>query len=189
MIEQVKEDIIKVLEGAYDAIKQKLFANLHGLSDHIIHSMSILQDKDIVDVAVAIYALSKIYEKERHIKHKRIKAFTREILNLLRKAVKALKADREKDYQKAIAKILADIQGLDRKINVYIEDVLEFARVKKGSRIYEHGISLGQAAKAAGVTKWELMPVAGETITHERFIEPITKKRIELIKKLFKIKK
>ena len=65
---------------------------------------------------------------------------------------------------------------------------MEFARVKKGSRMYEHGISLGQAAAAAGITKWELMPIAGETKTHEAFVEPMTTKRIALVKKLFKVK-
>ena len=188
MIEQAKKDVISVLTEVHATIKQKLFGNLHGLSDHLIHSMSIYQDKDIIDVAVAIYALHKIFNKERHLKHKKIKAFTKEILSLLKQAINALQRNKEKEYEKVLRQILANIHGLDRKINVYIEDVLEFARVKKSSRIYEHGISLGQAAAAAGVTKWELMPVAGETITHEEFIEPMEKRRLELIKKLFKVK-
>lgn len=188
MIEQVKRDIIKVLESARTAIKEKRFGILHPISDHIIHSISIFQDKAIFDAAVAIYALSKIYGKERHIRHKKIKKFTREILDLLRDGIRALKQDNEREYRRALKQILTKIHRLDRQINVYIEDVLEFARIKKGSRIYEHGISLGQAAAAARVSKWELMPTAGETHTHETFIEPIERRRLKLVKKLFEIK-
>ena len=117
-----------------------------------------------------------------------MKLFAKTILQLLRNAVNFLEKGQEKQYEKIMHRIIANIQEFDRKINVQVEDVLEFARVKKGSRMYEHGISLGQAAAAAGVTKWELMPIAGETKTHEKFIEPMTKKRIDLVKKLFGVK-
>jgi len=188
VIEKVKQDLIKVLRDARQAIKDRLFGNLHSISDHIIHSMSIYQDKDVVDVAVAIYALSKIYEKERHLKSKQIRIFTREILSLLKRAINNLEQNKEREFRETIKKVLADIHALDREINVYIEDVLEFAKIKKGSRLYEHGLSLGQAAATTGVSKWELMPATGETITHERFVEPIERKRLLLIKRLFKVK-
>ncbi|MBD3263056.1 hypothetical protein GF374_01610 [Candidatus Woesearchaeota archaeon] len=188
MINKAKKDVLAVLRDARSAIKKKLYGNLHGLSDHVIHSISIYQDRDIVDVAVAIYALHKIYNKERHRKHKKIKSFTKDILNLLNQSIKNLQKNNYEEFRKDIKEILAHIQKLDRKINVYMEDVLDFARVKKGSRIYEHGISLGQAAKTAGVTKWELMPAAGETKTHEKYVKPITKKRLELIENLFGVK-
>jgi hypothetical protein len=43
---------------------------------------------------------------------------------------------------------------------------------------------LGKAAEATGVTKWDLMPVTGETIVHEQ-AEPMDEERLRLVKKLF----
>ncbi|MFQ6120861.1 MAG: hypothetical protein ACE5KE_13390 [Methanosarcinales archaeon] len=188
MKEQVRKDTLKVLKEAYNAIKAEQFAALHWISDHIIHSMAVFQDKDIIDVAVALYALNKIYAKERHIKHKRIKEFTKTTLKLLKSAIDYLEKRQIEQHDKVLADLLANIQGFDKKVRVYIEDVLRFARIKKGSRLYEHGLSMGQATEAAGVTKWELMPMAGETIIHEKFVEPMPEARLKFVNQLFKVK-
>ena len=45
----------------------------------------------------------------------------------------------------------------------YIQDVLKKAAINKGSRIYEHGVSMGQTAKLLGITPWELAEYSGQT--------------------------
>ena len=185
-----KKDVLNALEGAYAAVKGGQIENLHGLSDHIVHSMSIYNDKEITNVAVAIYALAKIFETEKYKKHKKIKEFTKAVLSHMDDAIFALKRNDLEKYSNTLQMLFRDIEGFSKRIRFYIEDVLNFSKIKKSSKLYEHGLSLGQAAEATGVTKWELMPMTGETTTHEKFVEPIVddERKINLVRKLFKLK-
>jgi predicted transcriptional regulator len=45
----------------------------------------------------------------------------------------------------------------------YIQEVLRKASINKASKIYEHGISLGQTAQLLGITQWELSEYSGQT--------------------------
>lgn len=182
------EDIIAVLKDAISAIKNKRYDDLHGLSNHLIHSISIYQDEDLVDVAIAVYALEKVLTPERFHGKPHLEKFEADILEHLELDEDALEEKDDKKYHKAMKQLLALINKFNKKITFYVEDVLRFARVKKGSKMYEHGISLGAAAKAMGVTKWELMQAAGETEVHETFVEPLERERLKLVRKLFKVK-
>ena len=190
MEKAVQRDIRAVLDGARGAIKGQRYSYLHGLSDHIIHSMSIYQQEEIVDTAIVIYTLDKIFEKEIYLEHKDMPAFRKKVIDLLSQAKSAVYMEDLKVYRAQIKKILSLIKQFTGELQLYIEDLLDFAKIKKGSRLYEHGISLGQAAEVLGISKWELMEYAGKTSISERRIPTITpKKRLEFIKKLFKFKK
>jgi len=52
---------------------------------------------------------------------------------------------------------------LDSKLSVYVEEVFDKAKINKGSRLHEHGLSLGRTAKILGVSEWELMDYVGKT--------------------------
>jgi len=184
---QFKADLLAILRDAYNAIKSKQYWLLHGISNHIIHSMSVYQQAILVDSAVAIYALSKILRTEKYRRRKDIRRFEKEILKLLERAISSLEQDKIEDYEQIMKTILGHIQSISKKVKLYIEDVLHFAKIKKGTRLYEHGVSLGRAAEMLGITKWELMPKIGETTIYEKFVDlEKDKKRIKLVKKLFK---
>jgi len=191
MIPEAKRDVLDALREAIAAIKEKRHADLHAISDHVVHAMTIYQDPEIVDLAVAIYALDKILEKEKYRTQRKMKVFVRTILEQLQKAASELEKENYENYSDALKKILGNIEGFSKSIKFYIEDILHFARIKKGTKLYEHGLSLGTAAELAGVTKWELMPAIGETAIHEQLETPrkINEHRIEFAEKMFKIKK
>ncbi|MFH0868595.1 MAG: hypothetical protein V1839_00030 [archaeon] len=190
MIPEAKKDVLATLNDAYDAIKVRQHFILHSISDHVIHAMSIYLDSDIVDVAVAVYSLDKILESERYARYPKIKEFVSEVLYFLKDAAKALGEDDIDKFRREIRNLLGAIQALTKKLKFYTEDVLQFAKIKKGSKLYEHGLSLGTAAAAMGITKWDLMPATGETVVHEKYVEPIAldKERLKFIKKIFKVK-
>ena len=54
-------------------------------------------------------------------------------------------------------------------VKQYIDEFINQAEIKKGTKIYDHGVSLGQAANILGISQWELMNYVGKT----RFGEPI----------------
>lgn len=191
MIPEAQKDVLDVLGEAIDAIRERRHADLHTISDHILHVMSIYQTTDIVDTAVAIYALDKILETEKYALHPKMKAFTKMIVSLLKKAKTQLEKEDYASYPKTVIEILGAITAFGKSIRFYIEDVLHFARIKKGTKLYEHGLSLGRAAELTGVTKWELMPAIGETAIHEQFITPrkTNEHRMEFARKIFKTQK
>lgn len=184
---EVKKDVLSALTEAIVAIKGKQYANLQAVSDHVLHATAIYQEEDLVDVAVAIYALDKILETEKYLAHPKRKQFIKTTLHLLQKAAGLLEQEHYADFCAVIKEILSNIEGFSKSIRFYIEDILHFARIKKGTKLYEHGLSLGQAAELVGVTKWELMPAIGETAIHEQLSasKEINEKRIKFAEKIF----
>jgi hypothetical protein len=191
MIPEARKDVLDALKEAIVAIKEKRHADLHAISDHVLHAITIYQDTEIVDVAVAIYVLDKILEKEKYKTHRKMKLFVKTILHQLQKAVLELEKENYEDYSDTLKEILGNMESFSKSIKFYIEDIMHFARIKKGTKLYEHGLSLGKAAELVGVTKWELMPAIGETAIHEQFVTPrkINERRIEFAEKIFKIRK
>ncbi len=187
---KAKKDVLEEINETISAISEKRHADLHAISDHVLHAIVLYQDKEIVDLAVAVYALDKILETEKYRAHPKMKPFVKRMLDLLRLAKKQLQQNNFAGYSGTLKNILAGINSFGKSIRFYIDDLLHFARIKKGTKLYEHGLSLGKAAELAGVTKWELMPAIGETAAHEQI--PARKEtlegKIKHAKKLFKVK-
>jgi len=66
---------------------------------------------------------------------------------------------------------------------------MQQARIKKGSRITEHGLSFGIVSQLLGISKWELMDYLGHTMVYdkENIRTKTTKERLNVAKRLFKI--
>ena len=66
--------------------------------------------------------------------------------------------------------------------------VINKAKINKGSRIYEHGISIGRTSDLMGISQWELMSYVGKTnIEDIGETQKVTsvRKRIAIAKQLF----
>ena len=73
MDEYLRGEILKVLRATYKAVKKKDIVKLNALSDKLTHSSSIYQDKYSIGVAVLVYSLFKIIEKNEHRVYKDLK--------------------------------------------------------------------------------------------------------------------
>ncbi len=176
----VKQDLIKGLKETINATKENDFFILPELSNHTIHNASIYQDSDSILAAVIIYSLSKIITRERKIDE--------QFLKEMRKALNELEQGRVQDYRKTMQNLLKIIAQKDSKLKLYIEEVVMQARVKKGMKLYEHGISVGQAADLLGVSQWELMDYIGKTTIPDMLAgKPGVKSRIRFAKEVFHI--
>jgi len=186
MDEEVRRDVLSVLRGAYSAVKGKQFSQLHSLSNRIIHSISVYQEKVLLDVAIVMYSLNKLLEEEKFQRKKAMPRFLKEVLSSLDDAIEDLEERKFKKFENKVHDLLNEVEGFSRKVRFYVQDVLDYARIKKGSKLYEHGLSLGVASKITGMSKWELMEASGGTIVHEE-VAPISEKRIRLVRKMFKL--
>ena len=161
MLEEVH--VAEVLEKAKRAIEKKDVIAIKNLSDQTIHSASIHQDPDNISVAVILYSLSKMIERERYQEYPGWQEFERNYIDSLDKASIALRRKDLDVYREQIENIRQSIDKLSGKLKFYMGDVFRKAKINKASRLYEHGISLEKTAKILGITIWELNQYVGRT--------------------------
>ena len=51
----------------------------------------------------------------------------------------------------------------DTQLNLYAGDVLHHAKIKKGCKICDHGVSCAKSAELLDISQWELMQYMGKT--------------------------
>ncbi|MBW2971160.1 hypothetical protein KY320_03295 [Candidatus Woesearchaeota archaeon] len=175
----IKEDLINILAKALEIINQGNFFELKELSNHTIHNASIFQDEYSVSIAVIMYALSKILERGKP------KLDT--INSLMKDAVQVLSKDDWDSYKAITKEMFKFIADIDSRLKLFIDEVVRQAEIKKSSKIYYHGISLGQAASILGVSQWELMNYVGHTkMMDEGYERPDVVEKVKFTRSLFK---
>jgi hypothetical protein len=155
----VKEDILAVLQKVMEALKQEDYSELAALSNHTIHDASIFQEDDPLTLAVLVYALSKVIGRcmER-------KQACPAVAPTLQKAHDALKQDDDNAYRALMKNLLREIGQYDAQLKFYIQEVIQQARIKKASKLHEHGISIARTAELLGLSQWELQNYIGKTV-------------------------
>ncbi|MEM4267871.1 MAG: hypothetical protein QXK37_03480 [Candidatus Woesearchaeota archaeon] len=175
---KVKQDIFETLSNVIKIVKKRDSFALRELSDHTIHNASIFQDRYSITIAVLIYALSKMIDRMARIEPR--------VIDLLLSLKKNLKENDIDAFEKSLESLMHLISEFDTQLNLYVHHVLSEARIKKGSRIYEHGISLAQTAKLLGTTQWELMRYIGQTKIADSGSEDISaSERLNFARRLF----
>jgi len=176
----VKKDILEVLEQALAALEAEDHHALLDLSNHVIHDASIFQDDDSVSFAVIIYALSKIVHRCDNEKIP-----VPQVASLLQEAKDALELSKEDVYRAVIKRIFDEVKKLDEKVGLYITEVINQARIKKASKMTEHGISLARTAELLGISQWELQDYFGKTQIPEHELGVPVKHRLKLARSWF----
>ena len=175
----VKKDILNGLRQAVTIIKKGELFKLRELSDRVVHNATIFQDKYSITIAVTIYSMSKIYQSKKDVD-----LF---LLPHLDDAIKYIEEGKINLYESEIKHIIKDISKTNNKTKYYIQEVLERAQIKKASRMFEHGISMGQVADSIGISIWDLMDYIGKTRIVDDFGHNLNmKKRLEFTRGLFK---
>jgi len=158
-----KENILRILKEAEQAVKREDVVRLKQLSNQTVHTASIEQDPDSITVAVIVYSLSKIIERKKYTSYDEWPSFYKKYMNNINKAVISLEKDDIKGFRANIDNIRKEINKLSGRFKKYIQDVFRKAEINKASRLYEHGISMEITAGLLGITLWELAEYAGQT--------------------------
>jgi len=182
MRDVIKEDILSVLKQAVAILRsaEAPVQDLSELSNHVIHDASIFQDEDSVSIAVLIYALSNVVEY-CHEKNISYASLTKNV----EKAHKMLAKNNITGYRKAIKKLFEQISDIDKKLKMYVKEVIDRARIKKGSKLHQHGISIAKASEILGLTQWELQDYVGKQKYFD-IREIPAKKRLKTAREIFK---
>lgn len=189
MPENVKQDIIDALYHIKDALERLDGEELSDWSNRVIHAEAIYRDKRAMFVGIIAYSLSKSIAKKESAKEE-WNNFLTNMLKELVLASEALENDNFTRLDLLIKSMLNRISNFDKSFSNYVEYVLEFSRLQKGAKIYEHGLSLSSVAEMMGINKWDLMQKIGETKApeHKYLVTKSSKERLEELKKIAKKK-
>lgn len=177
----IKEDITNVLKDSILAVESGKISDLSQLSDHVIHDASIFQDDDTLSIAILVYALSKIIARccEKNVSYALI-------LKELKDAVYHLEKNNFNGFRNSIKNLFRTINKYDKKIKLYIEEVINKAKLKKGSKLYKHGLSIARASEILGISQWEMMNYIGKTFLPDEKKEGLSaKQRLNIAREIF----
>ena len=190
MQENIKRDIIGVLQNTITAVKKQNLAKLRDQSNRTVHNSSIYQDKYSISISVVIFTLFKILEKTKYDEDLHVTKNRKLIILELIKAKKALKKENFHEFKKSLKKLIFILKKLDKNTSRFMQEAVESSKVKKAYGIYRHGVSAGKAAELLGISRWELQPYLGSTRESEYNLA-ISKKigdRIKITKEIFNLK-
>ena len=179
---RIKEDILNVLNRVAEALKSGNFIVIDELSNHTIHNASIYQDEDSISTAILVYAIAKVVQRCSETM-----CPAPQVVPAIHKAMQALEREKDSLFHAAFTEAFDVISSQDKKLKMYVEEVLNKARVKKGSKLYEHGISMARIADMLGISQWDLYGYVGRTMIGEKEEQQISaQKRLQNARELFK---
>lgn len=181
------ENILRILKETLKAIEENDSFKLRSLSNQTMNTSSLSQDSDNIAVAVIVYSLSKIVERQDYRQLPGWNSFYKKILLYLDKSITDVEKKQYDKFRDDFKTIRGSIDNLSGKLKKYIKEVIRSAEVNKASRIYEHGISMEQTANLLGVTLYELADYVGKTgisdVPENKTMG--TKERIKLAMEMF----
>ncbi len=185
---QERENLIDLLKRTRKALLRKDVFVLNKLSNRTIHSSSIYNDADNIAIAVIVYSLGKVVEREKYAGYKEWPQFFRICLKGIDDSIIAVQNNDQEALQEAVKSMRKAIEELSGHLKDYIEEVFRRASINKASRVYEHGISMQQTASLLGITIFELAEYVGKTGISDvdLSVTKPEKSRLEYVEDLFK---
>ncbi|MDO8643076.1 MAG: hypothetical protein Q7R76_05875 [Candidatus Woesearchaeota archaeon] len=185
MNDKVKEDILAVIQKVIEAFRAKKYFDLRDISNQTTHSASIYGDEDAIAVAVVVYTLFKIVSRDFYDQ-----GLDDEIVSQFLRAQDCLNKGNQSGFRQIFQRLGGVLGQKDPKIKRYLKSIVYHAQTVKGSRLYEHGISLASAAETLGVSHWDLMSYVGKTGIPEAASDTNTgreemKQRLKFARSLF----
>ena len=178
--------IAELLEKTKTALLKKDFIKFKDLSNQTVHSACNYQDSASITISVLVYALSKLIEREDYNKVRNWDAFVKKFNSIFDLAIKAISDNNQNKYEEYIEMARKSLESQSINLKQYIQDVLKKAAINKGSKIYEHGLSLEHTAKLLGTTQWELSEYIGQKSLNPKQIQTIDiKKRAKMALEFF----
>ena len=145
---------------------------LKGLSNQTVHSATISQDGDNIVVAVLVYSIGKVLERDHYRDMDGWAEFYEAVTKNLGLAVKSLSSkddsgepDKESvdNARVYLGRIRNSLNKIDGDLGRYIKDIFKKAEINKAFKLYEHGLSTEKTAELLGVSLWDMASYIGQS--------------------------
>jgi len=182
-----ENNVLRILKEARKAISEDDASTIKKLSDQTIHTATISQDSDNIIIAVLVYSLAKIVEREHYREMPGWNKFYSEFLKNWDLAISHLEKKELEEYRDDVGKIRNAMNKISSNLGEYISDVFRKAKINKAFKIYEHGLSEEKTAHLLGISLWDLAGYIGQsTISEAKVNESLpVKKRIKIAEEIF----
>jgi hypothetical protein len=178
----IKKEILYDLEKAVASLEQRNFVQLEKLSEHTIEDVAVQKDLELVTVTVLLYSLFKV---AKSLSDEEIAA----IVKSLTFTGKHLQQGNLGGYNRGIKKLYRLVKQDSAEVKMHLQNVMNAARIKKGTSLLQRGLSIGQAAGLMGLSNWDLQIYAGKTTALDPHDEKLpATKRVKTAMKLFGVR-
>ena len=157
------EDILNILKAAKSLVEQDKAHDLKTLSNQTVHSATISQEGDDVVVAVLIYSLGKVMERDHYREMEGWCKFYDAVTKNLGLAIKALEKNNVDNMRIYLGRIRNSLNDISGDLSRYIKDVFKKAEINKAFKLYEHGLSTEKTAELLGVSLWDIASYIGQS--------------------------
>ena len=182
MKDVVKKEILYDLDNAIKILQLRENVDheqLKTLSNHAIEDAAAYKDLDIISVSVLIYSIYKTVSCLDEEKYSLV-------LKYLSQSQTSLQHNEFGKYNAAIKRVFRTIKECSGHVREHLQNVMQAAKIKKGTVLLKKGLSIGQAAGLMGLSNWDLQQYASKTTYLEGGHEAVTAtKRLERALKLF----
>ncbi|MCK5449614.1 hypothetical protein KAI32_02010 [Candidatus Pacearchaeota archaeon] len=156
-------NVLRILRETKKFMEEGNFHEIKDLSSQTIHSATISQDADNIIVAVLVYSLSKILEREHYRDMEGWSEFYDAMTKNLDLAIQALEKNDVEKTRVYLGKIRNSLNKISGDLGQYIKDIFRKAEINKAFKLYEHGLSSEQTAKLLGVSLWDMASYIGQS--------------------------
>lgn len=179
--------LLEILKKVQITLINKDYVKLKFLSDETILLASFHQDSDTVSLAVIIYSISKLIEREHYLKDKNWESFFIDFKKNINDLITALEKNNDELFRNEIKANSVLIERLSGELKDFIGDVFRKAKINKASKMYEQGISMERTANILGISLWELQEYSGTRVSENNLnITLPIKERIKLVEEIFR---
>jgi hypothetical protein len=171
MDQEIKTNISFVLKSLIKILSSKNISSsdLKSLGNRLMDNISLFKDKNCISLSVLIHSLYKIFSKNSEMDRSLLKG-------LIEQALRNINSDL--DFENSLKSIFVHIKKYDDNLDRSVIQILRHAQIKKGLKVYEYGVSIGEAANTIGVSRWEILEYLGSsTIIDREGAEPTTSKQ------------
>lgn len=161
------DNVFRILTEAKRYLVEDRPFELKSLSNQTIHTATVSQDMDNIIVAVLVYSLSKVLERDQYRQMEGFDEFYSTVVKNLDSAISSLQKNDVDSCRTALGKIRNSLNKIDGDFSRYIRDVFSKAELNKAFKLYEHGLSTEKTAELLGVSLWELSSYIGQSTVSE----------------------
>jgi hypothetical protein len=161
------KDLLSEIASAFKKRDQR---KLRKINDKVLKGAVLEFNKQIYDVAVLSYVLSKLVSKPRYMRRELEEKMTA-IDRVIADNVKIVSKMNEEEWISAFQSIEDRINDLDSEDPRFIRDMMDKGRLKVAATLYAQGLSLGLASEMTGMNKQDIQEYAGKTMMFDRVKE------------------
>ncbi|MFA5050019.1 MAG: hypothetical protein WC501_03345 [Candidatus Micrarchaeia archaeon] len=153
----------------YSYFKNKNMKGMKKLNDQILKMAVIQFSKELFDLAVYSYILSKIISKPRFLSEEYREWLESIEIDLL--TLPDSLEESKKEWNSSIQRLKKSILNLEKNDSRYVMNLIKKGEIKSAATLYAQGLSLGLASKIVGIEQQELLNYAGKTMMFDRISE------------------